>query len=97
MGAALPCQSSSATRALLPQVFLEDQLMLGFPVHHPAEVPLGHLDPSLGVRLGDLLNELEETLANKVLERDARIRERIKATREEIEDGGRPSKGRFRL
>ena len=41
--------------------------------------------------------DLDETLANAVLEREARIRERIRSTREEIEDGGRPRKGRFRL
>ena len=40
---------------------------------------------------------LEETLGRDVLERDARIKQRVDAARQEIEDGGRPRKGRFRL
>jgi hypothetical protein len=41
--------------------------------------------------------ELEETLAKSMLERDERINARIRNTRQEIEDGGRPREGRFRL
>ena len=47
--------------------------------------------------IGTKPSELDETLANSMLEREARVRERVRATREEIEDGGRPRKGRFRL
>lgn len=58
-------------------------------------------DLSLGEALARLAQtspaELDETLANSMLEREARARERIRETREEIENGGRPRKGRFRL
>ena len=42
-------------------------------------------------------NELRESLVADMLKKDAEIQERIKAARQEIEDGARPRKGRFRL
>lgn len=42
-------------------------------------------------------DELREATAADILQREAKVRKRIKATRQEIEDGARPRKGRFRL
>lgn len=42
-------------------------------------------------------SELIESLAGDVLESQERIKERIEGARQEIEDGARPKKGRFRL
>jgi uncharacterized protein YqfA (UPF0365 family) len=58
-------------------------------------------DLNVGEAIARLLQtdpaELDETLANSVLEREAKIRQRVKDAREEIDDGGRPRRGRFRL
>lgn len=58
-------------------------------------------DMSLGEALARLIqtdqNQLDESLVDSVLERQARTEERIRATQQEIEDGGRPRKGRFRI
>jgi hypothetical protein len=42
-------------------------------------------------------SELIESLAGGVLESQERIKKRIEGARQEIEDGARPKKGRFRL
>jgi hypothetical protein len=41
--------------------------------------------------------ELAEKIAKDVLDGQKRVEKRIKETRQEIEDGARPRKGRFRL
>lgn len=58
-------------------------------------------DLSFGDALGRFIQtkpeELQESLSADMVQKEAEIRKRIKATRQEIEDGARPRKGRFRL
>lgn len=58
-------------------------------------------DISFGEALARMIQtkpeELQESLGADMLQKRTEHRERVAARRKEIEDGGRPSGGRFRL
>ncbi|HEX7887074.1 MAG TPA: hypothetical protein VF474_13945 [Phenylobacterium sp.] len=63
--------------------------------------PPATLDVSLAEAMARFIQtdpgEASEALATDVQKGQARAKRHIKAARQEIEDGGRPRKGRFRL
>jgi hypothetical protein len=68
----------------------------------PRRKPQAELtDIGLGEALARFLQtnqkEVDEAMVTTVLEREALIKKRIEERRQEIEDGGRPRKGRFRI